>query len=311
MIITSCKSNLLSLLLIVLLSVVAATVPGKPKHVDQLGNITTQHRRTGILNDWMNREIQAPKMPCVNTFTQFIAAINSTTTGPNKPRIVTVCSRSITILGDKYWGIDLSNRTIHLRCNRTLSQRCQLSGNNNWRIFYGNNISLTATKFDFVDAGNGIKDSYNEGGFFDFFNSFITLTDCTFKRNSGYYGGAVTIADSTIVLKGNTLFENNIAFEGGAMALYNSKLIATNGTTTFTSNYAWSLSALKLADSTANLKEIRITNNTATTVGTSIVDIPLEKNFDGSCIFLLASFFLLYPFYAVWNHRNLYINPIS
>lgn len=222
---------------------------------------------------------------CVKNDAQLRHAIKCAQTDPTKPRtIINLCKTRILIANNTTdtvtgaTGIDLSNRRIDLRCKAPTQfypYTCILDGQSKTRFFYGSNVNLIVKSVDFVSAKPPNKDTLN-GGALSFWNQSVVLLDapCSLYNNkSPLNGGAIYMKDSVLTLNGSAKDDFTFAHEvffsgnkatkkGGAMALYNSKLVVKNGVM-FAWNSASHSGAIELYNTSATFNDVYFDENHA------------------------------------------------
>jgi hypothetical protein len=209
---------------------------------------------------------------CVYNESQLRRSVKNARRG--KKTSISLCTETITLsakLTNGYSGIDVSNKIIDLRCQIASAprKRCQLNGDNQSRIFFGNKANFSAVGINFVN-GTTMNDSYGpeyiRGGALRFTKSSIYLDRTSLLHNSaGGWGGAVYMEHSSMILKGGSkrsdgsIFEYNVASNGGALYAIHSKVTADVGSIIFKNNYE---GAIMATDSTVSLKNVNFYLNT-------------------------------------------------
>ncbi len=118
--------------------------------------------------------------------------------------------------------------------------------------------------------------------------SIAQLRDNMFVNNSGIYGGAIAVYNSTIVFPGQNQFTGNSAVVGGAIIAYSSKLMV-KGPTAFVGNTAniGGGGALYVLESIVHFKDnINFEQNQATSHGAGVHAVHSVVLFDGITAFI-------------------------
>lgn len=168
------------------------------------------------------------------------------------------------------YAFDISDRNIALSCNVTSSMPtnitdplCVIDGiNTNNGLFVGSRTNMTVSGISFRNGGSPKTYEHTNGGAFHIYNQSTLIVNGTslFEQNTAFYGGAVAIdKSSTLILKDDrsTLF-GSIVTESD---------VVTNSTIRFQYNYAWSGGAIHgTASSTivsSSKNPVLFRNNTA------------------------------------------------
>lgn len=190
------------------------------KYSDQ--KLSTQYRQHNT------RRIQASGK-CVRTATELKTAVSKGSTKINvctsRIKLGSAVRRldhsvpSLLLQKRRTRGIDLSNKNIVFVCRNPMGRRCQLDGEGQTRIFYGNNATVTFLNIEFNNGYNtqaGGALNMNKG-------SMVRLTNCSFSNNTATTGSAISVNNSNLVIDGirSAIIDNK--GNGAPISIHSSK----------------------------------------------------------------------------------------
>jgi hypothetical protein len=190
------------------------------------------------------------------------------------PTKITICRDSRSALPTESYdyypdGIDVSDKAIDLECAevdvRVGISTCVIDAQGHTRLFIGIRAILSLRGITFVN-GNAQNASDIDGGAILLAESTVFIGSSTFVGNMAQHGagGAITVQDTDVTIRDNTLFRANAGRDGGAIALYDSDIIITDSN--FEDNRSSSGGAIIFNRGTANVVNNIFIRNNATSI---------------------------------------------
>lgn len=153
------------------------------------------------------------------------------------------------------------------------------SSNSSW---VGGAIIATRSNITLVHSVFSDGGAYLGGAIFAEMNSTLTIISSIFMNNyllGTSIGGAIHVEESTIKVLGDTVFAQNYAFAGGAIALFRSNASIYSGY--FTNNSAFGGGAIYCYNGRVMIKDGLFSKNTVSFVGGVIYAILSDVTMDG------------------------------